>query len=1420
MALNPQAVNTEGRVAVPVTIANAGLLDGRFDVAYQLLQGATVVTLPAKSYYLPKGGSTTDIIYLDLMEGSYQLTATGQLPPLSASAGFSVRKENKVEMSLTAGAQTGELLPVTVTLTNKGGNSIDGTTRLTVIDGQGSVVWSASQAVNLPQSPVPASQPLPFTINLAAMKPGSHTIRADLLDNGNQTLATQSIPLAVQGPLLTVTQIPPYRAIPAGGDATMTFRVKNSGNKEGTFAFAFKADDLIDSTRTDWLKPGEEKEVTFRFMAPSDLEDKDYVSHYRLKTDGTTLAEGVVTYRVEGIRLAVTASLDRQNYSVGDTANLTLTITRQDAGVAPNLFVRVNYNGFEEKRDFQLSGSQTLSFAVPLPQITGEKLFYGIYADTGRSIHLNALYIHKADELLSITTNRQVYNPGETVSVNINGNSTGNLTLSGPGDFSDTFVFAGSAVRSFTLPSTMIAGTYKVNSRLVAADGSAIAAVHPFDVAGIQVKVKEALLDKPKYAATDVIKFVLTVESNQDTPATVRTWVVDPAGNYAEAGSIDANLDAVRPVLLNLNSSLLTGSLGIHKLVYGIYQGNLLLASGAKAFDIGEAVLLGIATDRTDYPEITLPVTVKADLYGQADVGLEFFLDGAGIRANTLALAGFASHTFVIPPAALMPGLHTLKVVLTTGGLTSTKELSFTYGSGLPELTARIIAAALNGAVLPLTVTVTNQGTTAAAQNTLALYDGDPAKGGKFIASLGVPALQPGTSASLPYNWSVLGKSGDQTVHVLVDAENVVTEFNEGNNGAWYTVSLPNLAFAVTTGKPAYGANEEVGVSVSLANLTAGTTFNNVNLKTELADSKGATTILVDKAIAALLPALETSAITGWNTASNPPGNYAVNARLSSGATELAKGAASFIIKPTFSFTGKLTLVKPEVIQGFPLTVDFTVLNNGNIDITDGLAMVEFIEKSSGMAAKTVSQHFAHLPLLQSLSRIVDIGKIDLPPGDYSIRLNAVASGVSFPIDEKVLKILPPLEVAKGLSASSRVLVFLEKKDKEDGEYGNSDDGHERGERISRTAAVIRQALDGMEIYYTIAHDAKQFKAAVRSGFYNSYILAGEKPLPDHLAAELAERINSGEGLVLFNYEKVENAKFRELSRVKQEGHLNDRPRELAFFDSPIAQAGTGRIIGEMQKLRVTSANVQVVAVIEEKGEVYPAVLLNTYGMGKLAVFAFDSDVSLLQRAITYIAPDRTDTLAGVPLPVEIRLNSLGAPFELRVTETVDSMVPVLFTYPHGTTEQGTISWQLGLMGDETRKLLYLCNLPADGGSFDLSTTVDYLKNGSYETYGSYHLPLTVARGVVALKSDILNGLTSLHVSEKGAGKLRRIIHEYEAILGRVPSGRDDTDKIIKELVGLIGEVRELPMDTSIIRLDLDRLLMVYERVWAEKPWR
>jgi uncharacterized membrane protein len=661
----------EGNVAIPVTITNTGQSTETLEVTYQLNPGAAQ---QFKTYSLPVGGSTTDTLYFNLTEGDYQITATSQKPDASAQASLSVRKGNQVQMGASLGTQTDGLVPVNVNLTNGGFNEINGSISLSVTTDSGQVVWSGEEPLSqlLPQG----SQLLTLNINPSAIDPGNYNMQVTLLSNSNQPISTQSLSLGVQGATFQITQLPPYQTFMAGQEASFTFRVKNTGDQEGSFDLRFKAYDLIDSTQREWLKAGEEKAVSISFILPEDLEEKDYFATYELNAQSSTVS-GQIKYHLAGISLNVNASLDKPYYTEGETAHLTIDIQSPNSN-PQSLFARVNYAGYEPEQTFTLSGNQVLIFDIPLPKITGEKLFYGIYHEGGRSIHLNSVYVHKAGDVITLTTDKQVYNPGETVSVSVIGSATGDMTLSAPGGYTETFVFTGSATKSFSLPATVAAGTYFINAQLSIPESELITAVHPFDVAGIQVKVLECNNDKGKYASLDNIATSFTISSNTAIPAILKAWIVDPTGQYAGVGEQSITLSSSESSLITYNSPLNTSVSGIHRLVYGIYgPEDLLFCSGSEAFDVGDALLMGISTDKRDYPTNTEPVTLTASLYGSVGADLQLELDGTVVKIEPVSLNGFTTYTTELQN--ITPGPYVLKGTLTAGGLTSTKETSFTY---------------------------------------------------------------------------------------------------------------------------------------------------------------------------------------------------------------------------------------------------------------------------------------------------------------------------------------------------------------------------------------------------------------------------------------------------------------------------------------------------------------------------------------------------------------------------------------------------------------------------------------------------------------------------------------------------------------------------------------------------------------------
>ncbi len=233
------------------------------------------------------------------------------------------------------------------------------------------------------------------------LEPGDYTL------DYSSPYGSGSVDITVEsGPDIVVITAPDNLSLSPGAN-TWDFTLKNTGDIEGSADFYLMMPDWEDS-QYDWLEVGEEKVFSFDFVIPDDLEEKDYTAYYKINDEEFTLG-----FSVAGPKVEVAASLDKDLYAEGETAVLTLDITNTST-LDIDLSAVVNLGEYEATEDFSLTGGgvDSLEFNVPIDFDTG-KLFYGIYVDSGRALHLNALYIN--ERTCSWTVDHsQVYDIGIT----------------------------------------------------------------------------------------------------------------------------------------------------------------------------------------------------------------------------------------------------------------------------------------------------------------------------------------------------------------------------------------------------------------------------------------------------------------------------------------------------------------------------------------------------------------------------------------------------------------------------------------------------------------------------------------------------------------------------------------------------------------------------------------------------------------------------------------------------------------------------------------------------------------------------------------------------------------------------------------------------------------------------------------------
>lgn len=132
---------------------------------------------------------------------------------------------------------------------------------------------------------------------------------------------------------------------------------------------------------------------------------------------------------------------------------------------------------------------------------------------------------------------------------------------------------------------------------------------------------------------------------------------------------------------------------------------------------------------------------------------------------------------------------------------------------------------AKEGYGLSLSALVRNTGNQAAANITLAFYEGDPAQGGVLLDSQVIPSLAAGAQTTLSSTVSAVQGAADKLLYVLVDPDNAILEFSETDNSAFNVLkvlSLPDLALSSEDIQlsPAFPvAGDTLGITARVANL-------------------------------------------------------------------------------------------------------------------------------------------------------------------------------------------------------------------------------------------------------------------------------------------------------------------------------------------------------------------------------------------------------------------------------------------------------------------------------------------------------------------------------------------------------------------------------------------------------------------------
>ena len=538
---------------------------------------------------------------------------------------------------------------------------------------------------------------------------------------------------------------------------------------------------------------------------------------------------GDLVFHVEGISLTVQAVSDESCYETGEGLVVTLAITNSGAVDTGELTALAAFNGVTRTQVVSLTPGTGVEVTFPYTAtFAGDrKVFYGIYGLFGdRGAHLDTLYLYRCSPWATLRTDKQVYLPGETLSATLATTLTqGTLTVYAFGE-AYTLTLGIDTGLTMDVPVDAERGShaiyYVVHGCSCEADGREQATW--FDVAAPWVRVIESQLGTGPYQAGDAVSASLTIASDLAQDIEVRAWLRYPDGSDGVASAHPAHLLASPDNHVVITVAVTDSQMGLHQLLYemgapsteGTPQ-----PDGMEAFDIGPAGLDRVTTDQESYESAVDAVLALLDIYvseGSVDeVALTLDRGPATTRPVTLT-AGY--HTLTVTLDGPIPaGERELTATLSIDGYWASRQTGFEYGTSLPDLRPGSPWVGPGG-ILTRTVSavVGNDGQGGATATSAHFYDGDPSQGGSPIGTESVPALDSGDQAMISLVWDTAGEGGDHTVYVSVDP---VDEFDEENNSASGSVTLPRLSSALAVSPPSIGAGESVAVEVTLVNLQA-----------------------------------------------------------------------------------------------------------------------------------------------------------------------------------------------------------------------------------------------------------------------------------------------------------------------------------------------------------------------------------------------------------------------------------------------------------------------------------------------------------------------------------------------------------------------------------------------------------------------
>ncbi len=1067
------------------------------------------------------------------------------------------------------------------------------------------------------------------------------------------------------------------------------------------------------------IPAGEEVQVPLSFILPADAKHGVYHIEYALM-DGAGREASPMVESATGwfsIGSAPTAPLIKRapmpldpfsrriktsvrTEQTGDNARIILSLSSEAASRgSSHFFARIA----GQEKFFNLSGGKTdVVLDLPVKKAAASPVI-GVYHSSGRLVSRTTSQLVKQFGR-GIFPERPFYSPGETARLIVSGLGEGELTLIGLGKVETQMAVEARPVE-FMLPSDIPSAVYPVKWEFRHMDESMEEGEFLLRVEGPRVYFAGSELTIARDGGRYSAKGELRLGSAVRHPLELRMFLKEPDGMVS---MLDTKAISATPEKNSIPVSFFIKpkSAGIHELIYGLFmhlpegagmgRNSVAVAIGRKAFDIGEATVLGIGIDRPVRYHQSGSIALSAFVYGRSEAKIVIQNEDRRLYRDSVSLNGLSVINLSIESP--LPGEQSVTASARAGGLESKCRKTFTYGTDLPDLAIAIDALDIKDASLPIAVLVKNIGSKPAARTKAEVFEGEGLE--KLIGAVDVPLLKPGEEHFAVVPWRITGKTGRVLVSAVVDRKNRIAEPGKRNNTVSAHKEIPEVMLVVSPAKEAVGSGEPVVLTLSVLNI-GGTKQKAMSLVLQVMDPRG----VVEKAEQVPMPDLEPEKeakiehIVSLEAAR--PGRYRFNAVLSRGSV-IATGTADVTIQPTLLLTGDLDGTQNSASPCSSFSIQYNVKSAGNVEPTTVGLDAEIRPHGSDRPAARFGLTYGRG------RRSLTIERLMLPSGRYTLSLKAVAANKEhnisreFVLAEHPLIVSAPVEIVESSGATPRVLVWSGR--------------HEAPVRSALSETILRHAYDGRGIYYRVVDNVEDFENQAMTGIFNVYILLEQDAMLTG-SQWLKENVERGNGLVIIGDGDRSIATMAEFG-FRPGSVMTDETRVISFAKEVGATlSGTAPVSGPI--VRMEKKGARAVAVVGEKGT--PAIVTDSLGKGRVTVMPFSIIRSALDTGALplyglmlgsltdFVAPEHDDPHG--PVTGGFVISSPSGPVKTKVVDTLPKPSRIIWSDGQGTIKDDTITYEI--TADPThRRVTYIYE--TEDRSRKVSRRVLYECNGKF----------------------------------------------------------------------------------------------------------